>query len=84
MVERSWTIAYDPNVRAFDQATPAMQLAGTSAIFADNLKAGANAGSDWLDELAPTVNRLRGHYQNEERVQEFVRMYEKVRSMTRN
>jgi hypothetical protein len=84
MVERSWTMAYDSNVQSFDRATPSMQLAGTSALFADNLKAGHEFDGDWLDELAPTVQALRGHYQSEERVQEFVRMYEKVRGMSRN
>ena len=84
MVERSWTMPYDPQVRPFDQATPAVQLAGTSAIFADNLKAGLMTDGDWLDELAPVVNSLRGHYRNEARVQEFVRMYEEVRRVARN
>ena len=38
-----------------------------------------NAEQVSLDDLATTINQLRGHYAHEERVQELVGMYEDLR-----
>ena len=38
MVERSWTLAFDPRAPAFDRATPTMQLTGASALLAEKLR----------------------------------------------
>ena len=81
MVERSWTLPYDPYVPAFDRATPTMQLAGTAAFLAEKLRGGARAESIRLAQLAPVVNALRSHYAQEARVQELAAMYERMRRM---
>ena len=79
MVERSWTLSYDPQSAAFDRASPSMQLAGTAALLAEKLRGGQTGDSIRLGELAPVVNNLRSHYANESRVQELATMYEQAR-----
>jgi Ca-activated chloride channel homolog len=79
MVERSWTMLHEPRARAFDRATPTIQLAGTAALLADKLSGGDVAGLVNLDELVPTVNALRGHYPNDARVKELIAMFEQMR-----
>lgn len=81
MVERSWMLSYDPQVPAFDRATPSLQLAGVAVLLAEKLRGGSLADGIKLDELAPVVNAVRGHYQHEPRVQELVTMYEQVRRL---
>jgi secreted protein with Ig-like and vWFA domain len=79
MIERSWTLSYVPQPPSFDQATPSMELAGTAALLADKLRGGAPAEQIRLADLAPVVNRLRGNYAHDSRVQQFVRMFENAR-----
>jgi Ca-activated chloride channel homolog len=81
MVERSWTLPYDPYALSFDRATPTMQLAGTAALLAEKLRGGAAAEAIRLERLAPVVNALRGRYANEARVQALVAMFEQVRRL---
>lgn len=81
MVERSWTAPFNPHARAFDQASPAVQLAGTAAILAEILRKVPMAEQVQLDELAPVVTRLRGHYADEANVQGLVRMYQELRKL---
>lgn len=79
MVERSWAIAHEPHARAFDRATPTLQLAGTAALLAEKLRGGESASQVNLDELTPVVNTLRGHYASNARAQELITMFEQVR-----
>jgi hypothetical protein len=81
MVERSWTMTYDPQAPAFDRATPTMQLAGIAGLLAEKLQGGSMAGQIRLDELAPEVNALRGRYAQEARVQELVAMFNQMRRL---
>jgi Ca-activated chloride channel homolog len=81
MVERSWTIAYDQQARAFDRATPSLQLAGTAAFLAEKLRGGALGDAVQLEELTPIANALRGHYAPQERVQQLVEMLAQLRRM---
>ena len=81
MVERSWTMTYEPQAPAFDQAAPTMRLAGIAALLAEKLQGGAMAEQIRLDELAPAVNALRGSYEHEARVQQLVAMFEQMRRM---
>ncbi len=76
MVERSWPMPYDPQARAFDQASPSMQLAATAALLAEKLKGNSQVN---LDGLAPVINNLRGHYPNQTRVADLIQMYERLR-----
>ena len=82
MVERSWTIAHDSRVRAFDQASPALQLAGASALLAEVLRGGALGDQVDLGALAPVVKSLRTHFASQPRVQELVTMFEQARRIT--
>ncbi len=79
MVERSWTAPYDPGAPVFDRAAPEVQLAGTAALLAEVLQGRPGMGQVLLDDLASSVNQLRGYYAHEERVQELVGMYEHLR-----
>ncbi|MEO6003765.1 MAG: von Willebrand factor type A domain-containing protein [Opitutus sp.] len=79
MIERSWPMLHDPQARAFDRSTPTLQLAGTAAFLAEKLRGGELANLIRLDDLAPTVNSLRGHYANSARVQQLVQMFEQMR-----
>ena len=73
MVERNWTLNYDPQAPAFDRATPTMQLAGVAALLAEKLQGGEAANASLkLSDLVSVVNQLRSHYANEPRVQELV------------
>jgi autotransporter-associated beta strand protein len=81
MIERTWTILDDPAAKAFDQASPTMQLAGTAAMLAEKLHGGAVASLFRLETLAPTVNALRGQYANEPRVQDLATMFGEMRRM---
>jgi hypothetical protein len=83
MIERSWTMTYEPQAPAFDRATPSMQLAGTAALLAEKLRGGASADPVKLDELAPVVNTLRGRYEQEARVQQLVTMFAQMRRLDR-
>ncbi|PTY02422.1 hypothetical protein DB347_23745 [Opitutaceae bacterium EW11] len=79
MVERSWTLSYDPNVRPFDRASSSMQLAGAAALLAENLQGGPAGAAVRLEELAPVMNSLRAHYAHESRVQDLATMYQQLR-----
>ena len=83
MVERNWTLNYDPQAPAFDRAMPTMQLAGVAALLAEKLHGGEAANAINLKDLAPVVNKLRSHYANEPRAQELVAMFEQARKLTR-
>lgn len=78
MVERSWTLPYEPQARAFDLAKPSMQLAATAAMLGEKLH-GTDAGSVRFSSISHTLGKLRGHYMADSRVQDLIRMCEKVK-----
>ncbi|BDS07871.1 hypothetical protein NT6N_29110 [Oceaniferula spumae] len=78
MVERSWPLPYEPQAKAFDQAAPSMQLAGTAAMLGEKLHA-TDAGSVRFQMIAETLGKLRAHYRSDSRVQDLIRMCEKVK-----
>ncbi len=75
MVERSWTMPYEAKVRAFDQASPSLQLAATAALLAEKLRGDSQVD---LDALKPAVTNLRSHYPHQARVRELLQMFEQV------
>ena len=81
MVERSWSIPYEPSAPAFARATPSLQLAGVSALLAEKFLETPVASQFKLGDLAGTVNALRGHYPQQPRVQELVTMFGQVRQL---
>jgi intracellular sulfur oxidation DsrE/DsrF family protein len=82
MVERSWTIRYDPQAPRFDRATPSLQLAGMAALLSEKLGERSLASQFKLGDFAGVVNALRGHYAHEPRVRELVMMYARLRRMS--
>jgi hypothetical protein len=78
MVERSWPLAYESQMKPFDRATPSMQLAATAAMLGEKLH-GTDAGSVRFQEISNTLGKLRAHYAANERVQDLIRMCEKVK-----
>jgi Ca-activated chloride channel family protein len=82
MVERSWTIRYDPQAPRFDRASPSLQLAGMAALLSEKLGERSLASQFKLGDFAGVVNALRGHYAHEPRVRELVMMYARLRRMS--
>ncbi|MGH7944570.1 MAG: YfbK domain-containing protein, partial [Opitutaceae bacterium] len=82
MVERSWTIHYDPQAPRFDRAPPSLQLAGVSALIAEKLSDSPLADQFKLGDFAGVVSALRGNYAHEARVQELVVMYGRLRRIS--
>lgn len=81
-VERTWTLAYAAQPAAFARATPSLQLAGSAAFLAEKLRGGALAGQIRMEEFAPVVEGLAGHYASAPRVQEFITMFRQARRLT--
>jgi secreted protein with Ig-like and vWFA domain len=79
MVERTWALTYDARTPAFDRATPSLQLAGLAALLAEKLRATAPADPFKLDDLVGVMTKVRSHYASQPRVQDFARMFERVR-----
>ncbi len=82
MVERNWTLAYEPQPPSFDRASASLQLAGASALLAEKLRGGTLAGTIRLEELAPVVTGLRGAFAGDARVEALLRMFEQTRRLS--
>ena len=78
MVERSWPLPYEPQAKSFDQAAPSMQLAGTAAMLGEKLH-GTDAGSVRFSTISDVLGQLRGHYSEDPKVQDLIRMCQKVK-----
>ena len=81
MVERSWTLPYEPRAIAFDRASPSLQLAGTAAALAVKLRGGPAGDRVDLDALAPVVNALRSRRPDDQRLQDLATLFEHLRRM---
>ena len=78
MVERSWTIPYEPNVKNLSGAAPSMQLAAVAGMLGERLKLGDKAGID-LEQLSGVYGNIRSHFQADDEVSDLIRMCEKVK-----
>ncbi len=78
MVERSWPLAYESQVKAFDLTTPSMRLAGVASQLGEKLH-GTDAGSVRFQNISNTLGSLRAHYSHNQKVQDLIRMCEKVK-----
>lgn len=78
MVERSWPLPYEPQAKPFDMAEPSMQLAGAAVMLGEKLH-GTDAGSVRFPMISNTLHKLRAHYSHDSRVQDLIRMCEKVK-----
>lgn len=79
MVERTWTISYDSQATAFDQAAPSMQLAGLSMLAAEKLRGGPLADAIDFKQLAGPTSLVKQFYSNSPRVGEMLQMIEKLK-----
>ncbi|MEP3213403.1 MAG: von Willebrand factor type A domain-containing protein [Luteolibacter sp.] len=59
MVERTWTIPYDPSTPPLDQADPAMQLATLALLTAQKLQPGPLADAIRFPDLATTIAAVK-------------------------
>ena len=82
MVERSWTIHYQPGAPRLAEAAPSMQLAATAGLLAEKLKGGATAEAIILSDLSLITTQLRTNYKQDLSVQQLIQMVEKTRSLT--
>ena len=78
MVERSWPLAYESQVKSFDLTTPSMQLSGVASQLGEKLH-GTDAGSVRFQNISTTLGKLRAHYSYNQKVQDLIRMCEKVK-----
>lgn len=81
MVERSWTLPFEPRAAAFDRASPSLQLAGTAAALAEKLRGGPAGDRVDLDALAPIVNAQRARRPDDKRIQDLATLFEQLRRM---
>ncbi|BCX50109.1 serine/threonine protein kinase with TPR repeats [Haloferula helveola] len=79
MVERNWTIPYDPQAPAFDRAAPSLQLAGLAAFTAERLRDAPMAAAVDFRELAPVVGNVAAKYTGAEPVEKLNRMIGQLR-----
>lgn len=79
MVERSWSIPYEPAAPAFDRAAPSLQLAGLAMLSAEKLRGGALADAIDFAHFAPSRSAVRQTYPNNRRVAELLEMIDKLR-----
>jgi Mg-chelatase subunit ChlD len=78
MVERKWTIRYDPTTPAFDNATPTMQLAGLAMLSAQKLQGGAAAPMIRFSEMQEPLRNVRDEFSSNQRVGELLEMIRKL------
>ncbi|RYD63444.1 MAG: DUF3520 domain-containing protein [Verrucomicrobiaceae bacterium] len=79
MVERTWTIPYEAQASAFDQATPSIQLAGLAAFAAEKLRGTPMADAVDFQQLAPVMAKVKARYANSKPVAELESMLGKLK-----
>lgn len=78
MVERTWTIPYDPQSAGFDQAKPSIQLAGLSAFVAEKLRSAPMAEAVDLRQMAGVMARVKAAYKGSAKVAQLEEMIDKT------
>ena len=76
MVERAWTIPYEAQVAAFDQATPSIQLAGVAAFTAEKLRGAPLADAVDFQDLKQVFAKVKAAYPNSQPVDDLGTMIE--------
>ncbi|MFM7182610.1 MAG: von Willebrand factor type A domain-containing protein [Verrucomicrobiales bacterium] len=79
MVERNWTIPYDPSTPALDQAAPSMQLAAAAGLLAESLRGSPIGQSVDPASLVNVQVKLRSAFPGDSRVATLLAMWEQVR-----
>jgi Mg-chelatase subunit ChlD len=79
MVERTWTIPYQAQVPAFDQAAPSMQLAGLAMFAAEKLGQGPMAEAIDFGQLGKVLAPVKARYAGSAAVDDLEGMIEKLK-----
>ncbi|MGE9269630.1 MAG: YfbK domain-containing protein, partial [Verrucomicrobiales bacterium] len=79
MVERTWTIPYDPQVPAFADAKESLQLATVAAFTAERLRRSSLAGVVEWSELTPVMERVQDHFRRQPSLRQLRAMVEALR-----
>ncbi len=79
MVERRWTIPYDPQAPAFDQAAASLQLAGLAAMAAEKFRGAPMAEAIEFGEMRQVLGQVKARFGASERVGELGRMIDVLR-----
>jgi Ca-activated chloride channel family protein len=79
MVERTWTIPYQAQVPAFDQAAPSMQLAGLAMFAAEKLGKGPMAEAIDFGQLGKVLAPVKARYAGSTAVAELGEMIERLK-----
>jgi Mg-chelatase subunit ChlD/tetratricopeptide (TPR) repeat protein len=79
MIERTWTIPYEAQAPAFDQAAPSMQLAGLAAFAAEKLRKAPMADALDFQQLGKSFAPVRAKYAGSRAVEELGQMIEKLK-----
>lgn len=74
MVERTWTIPYEPDSSSFTEANPTLRLAGVAGLFAEKLKGSPVGERVELKRLRQEAQLLKPVFQNQARFQELQTM----------
>lgn len=79
MVERTWTIPYEAQAAAFDQATASMKLAGLAMMAAEKLQKGPMAEAIDFDRFVKVFADVKSEFAGSGKVEEFGGMVERLR-----
>jgi len=79
MVERTWTIPYDPSAPAFDRAAPKTQLATLSLLAAQKLQPGPLADAIDFNKLSTTIGNLKNTYSNAPKAQQMLTLIDALK-----
>ena len=79
MVERTWTIPYDPSAPAFDKAAPKTQLATLSLLAAQKLQPGPLADAIDFNHFATSIARLKNHYSTAPKAQQMLTLIDALK-----
>ncbi|MGJ8672875.1 YfbK domain-containing protein [Rubritalea sp.] len=75
MVERNWAIPYIVNAVSLEDAEASLQLASVACLLGEKLHQ-SDAGSVDFSQLTRVKGRLKYHYQENQKVQDLLRMVE--------
>ncbi|WP_193213352.1 YfbK domain-containing protein [Luteolibacter marinus] len=79
MVERTWTIPYEAQAPAFDQAAPSIQLAGLAAFAAEKLRGAPMADAVDFQQLGESLAKVKARYPNSRPVADLATMMGKLK-----
>ncbi len=81
MVENRWPILYDPNTPSFEQASPAIRLAGTASFLGSRLKEDSLGQVVDMQTLSTVINELPSRWKRDEKTLQLQQMIQQTRSL---